>query len=992
VGAASDGTADAELPEWEPLSPELLEDEAIRGDFVLRWAVALLALLFGCSQLTDARPLVHVKSGEWLAANGVLPTGHDPFSIAGAERRWVNLNWLFDLLAAGMHALGGPIALSLLQGALALAAFVLLVHACRLGIRTWWGSVCAALALLAAMPRLNATPELITLCGLAASLWLMVRCEDQRGAAEWWWFVPLLWIWAQMDPRAWMGAGLLALYWFGTKLSQRETVGVVAATAPAPWKPILAAIVVMALHPFLWEVWLAPWHLYSVEYPALRASYPRPVVFDLAWYPLWSPLVWNQPDFRLAAGLVLAFAAAAALWLDRSRVPWSHGLMFAGANIVGLLAWHDFPVAAFVNCMLATVHGQSWYLARFGQVYSVAWTEVLFSRGGRALTVASLFALAWLAISGRIDGPDGHRSGVGLDRQLRAELESFRRLSALTADDRGFHTTLRQGDALIAAGRKSFVDHRVRLFAGAGDENLLAVHNETRRSLRRPRPDDPTPHDPLAWRDTFARFHLSHVLPRLTLTAVGPDYETLLDLLSSRDWVLTEVLPATAVLHWVRSPEPVVGEFIARHELNVVDRAFRQPERVDLQPRERRLPPTWSQRLFSLPRRSPSGSTLLAMHWMRLVLATPSAPWPFRAGCATLAVRAGQAGVQETPDLPTAYRALAEAYAMLGRLEAMPLAETGMRWDTSLRYYQAVSAAREATRLDPHDFAAHSVLLGLYQAAQRLDAAHAETLVLIEEFPESMNSQVLAERDELLKLEQQLRSAMDQLADAAQQRLQEGVDRAQVALALMQNGAVQQAADLLREDAIYVERNPSARQLLTTALMELGAGAELDESVSRLEAVGEATSLPGWRDTVAIAAVGRADYALALRHWQRELESGDSAQLQGLIYTAPLHSSSPYWLGDVGFPAPHAAMVLEAAILNPPVRALMEFNRAACEIERADPDAATTAVRRGLERAPDGALRPLLRIYLYCLTGEAVDSEPPAEWIPISADMFANEP
>ena len=84
--------------------------------------------------------------------------------------------------------------------------------------------------------------------------------------------------------------------------------------------------------------------------------------------------------------------------------------------------------------------------------------------------------------------------------------------------------------------------------------------------------------------------------------------------------------------------------------------------------------------------------------------------------------------------------------------------------------------------------------------------------------------------------------------------------------------------------------------------------------------------------------------------------------------------------------------MLEAAILNPPVRALMELNRAACEIERGDPNAATAALRRGLERAPDGALRPLLRIYLYCLTGEAVDPEPPAEWIPISADMFAQDP
>ena len=35
------------LPEVEPLTPELVEDEAIRGDFMIRWAVVLLAAPVG---------------------------------------------------------------------------------------------------------------------------------------------------------------------------------------------------------------------------------------------------------------------------------------------------------------------------------------------------------------------------------------------------------------------------------------------------------------------------------------------------------------------------------------------------------------------------------------------------------------------------------------------------------------------------------------------------------------------------------------------------------------------------------------------------------------------------------------------------------------------------------------------------------------------------------------------------------------------------------
>ena len=57
----------ADLPEWEPLTPELVEDEAIRGDFMLSWAVVLLALLIGCRQIVETATLVHVKTGQYLA-------------------------------------------------------------------------------------------------------------------------------------------------------------------------------------------------------------------------------------------------------------------------------------------------------------------------------------------------------------------------------------------------------------------------------------------------------------------------------------------------------------------------------------------------------------------------------------------------------------------------------------------------------------------------------------------------------------------------------------------------------------------------------------------------------------------------------------------------------------------------------------------------------------------------------------------------------------
>ena len=102
VGAIDPAESDraAGLPQDEPLTPELLEDEAIRGDFMLRWAVVLLAFLLGCTEVGDTQTLVHVKTGQYLLSHGVLPPRTDVFSSTAADRPWINLAWLFDIVLA----------------------------------------------------------------------------------------------------------------------------------------------------------------------------------------------------------------------------------------------------------------------------------------------------------------------------------------------------------------------------------------------------------------------------------------------------------------------------------------------------------------------------------------------------------------------------------------------------------------------------------------------------------------------------------------------------------------------------------------------------------------------------------------------------------------------------------------------------------------------------------------------------------------------------
>lgn len=60
-------------------------------------------------------------------------------------------------------------------------------------------------------------------------------------------------------------------------------------------------------------------------------------------------------------------------------------------------------------------------------------------------------------------------------------------------------------------------------------------------------------------------------------------------------------------------------------------------------------------------------------------------------------------------------------------------------------------------------------------------------------------------------------------------------------------------------------------------------------------------------------------------------------------------------------------------------------------MERGDANAAIGALRGALQQIPDTPLRPLLRLYLFCLTDDLIDLEPPANWIPRPADLFAPE-
>ena len=127
------------LPEVEPLTPEIVEDEALRGDFMLRAFILVLAALVAWTEIAETSTLVHVKAGQYLTANGGLPPKVDVFSSTAVGRPWVNLSWLFDLALAGAFAIAGAKMLTVLKVLIVAATFFLVTRCVRSDVSTWWG-------------------------------------------------------------------------------------------------------------------------------------------------------------------------------------------------------------------------------------------------------------------------------------------------------------------------------------------------------------------------------------------------------------------------------------------------------------------------------------------------------------------------------------------------------------------------------------------------------------------------------------------------------------------------------------------------------------------------------------------------------------------------------------------------------------------------------------------------------------------------------------
>jgi len=993
---------DEGLPEWEPLTPELVEDEAIRGDFMMRWAVILLAFLFGCTQIAETETLVHIKSGQYQAAHGLLPPGVDVFSFTAEGQPWVQMSWLFDLVVAGLYAAGGAVALTLTKALLAAVLCGVVQSIARPGVSTWWGTICAAMMVIACFQQFTALPELVTLIGLALTLLCLHRLSlDEDSAARWMLPVGFL-VWANLDAGIYFGLVLLLLYGIGELLGGSGDGTSETVSRPRQlWTLIGCCLGAAMINPFGWHVFLKPLARYQIEYPALReyikvSTVSRPEARELHNYSMVPDVFWMWIDVHVVFAIALVVLALVSLVLNRSRLRLALVLPLCGFVGMAVVASHELAAVSVVACVVATLNFQSWYQASFRQNYSIATRELLFSRFGRAITVLGVFMLAFLVIAGHMAVSEQRRVGLGFSPSLERSMQGVEEIVTGAFDDRTFNFRLDQGDLLIWAGNKVFVDSRIGLYATGAPPSIMAQHLLTREALRSERSGFRFSGRPDVWKKHFDKYKVNHVVPRLY--GKNPDYLTYLDLSVSPDWQITQLGAAGAVFYRTdRTDDTELERHVKEHRADFVKQAF-QGNSTDSYVRAAwARPPSFYEHYLNTADKQRSNALQVGRHYLDNML-TSGSEIQKRLAFGHLAIRSINRSLVDDPQSAEAYLFLGLGYYRLGDLEMRIMNVNGRL--SGFRFLQAVQALRQSLIIEPDNPAVLSALLDCYTRMEKLDLAMEvlEQLIGLQPLDVDLTEEQIARKNQEQETLDNMRKAVEAVEAEVRKVLQAEKNLVTERLLAIVQSATDQGCShltlkLLEEQdyAVLIEKDPRAQLLLARLMLEVGRSEEANAVLVKLEPYLEKFPLPDWYYPAGHAGLANGDYNRATRVWHDELTAreaeADPMFRQGFLATLPF--ITPSGTNPVAWPM-NQILVGTPGLQNwSNQRAEIEFQIAQCQMESGRCRDAQAKLKRLIERNPDSPLRPLVRMYLEVTSAEEVIAEyPDYQWQEANADSL----
>lgn len=742
-------------------------------DGLLLGLVALLAALLGSAPASNSSIWTHLAAGR-MGFSGTEQFEREPFASTTEGVRWVNQNWLIDMVAYSVYRAGGGTGLAVAVIALAVALAVVLVRVGRSGAGGWMAAVAAAITLLVVGPDLAPAPVLVSMLFLGVLLWLLERRRRTAPDAT---FAPavalaLIVLWADCDGWYVLGPFALILYGFGRLLDgelRKSQAGMLLA--------IGAGLAAGLFTPYLWHGWRLPPEL-TVSVPdAARAD---PVFAAPLLRPFSAAYRASAVGQSVAGWAFYALLALSGLSFLLNLRGWSWRLALLWSGFAALAAYRAsaIPFFAVVAGPVLALNAQVWASRLKPSATGVGWAFA-----GRFVTAAVLIGLAVAAWPGWLQPkPYQPRTWAvepdpSLERAAKV-LAGWWATGAVPDDRIGFNLSpdAAHHAAFFGPAEKGFVDARPGVFPADAAVDYAAI----RFALA----EDQSGID---WRAILRARKVDHVIvydrdrSRMTrvLRRLGG---------SPEEWPLLYADGGVSVFGWADPQRPGSAEAFTARRLDVPRMAYLPPDPKTAPPdgpAEEPQPATWKTP-FVLSQAAPSADREeAAMHLLMFEAARPrfadrnlrvwratqsaalaplaplgAGPAPaaldwtarvrlsgpvgdavaFRLGEGDpdhlfLAIRAARRAIRADPADARAYHILGEAYLRLYRdtrervwaNECLPL-------DT-LRKAQILGALRQAVALKPDLLAAQTTLADVLVGMQQFDMAveHAEQALALTE-------------------------------------------------------------------------------------------------------------------------------------------------------------------------------------------------------------------------------------------------------------------
>lgn len=270
----------------------------------------------------------HVLSGQnvWRTHAVVVTDPYGHFST----NTWVQLDWLSDLLMAGVHAVGGYPALSWLYASLGVLLFVALYALARVRAGVLVAGVVAVAAWAGTFASQGFRPQTISFVLLAVTLLVWQRVALGRARTPWW-LVALTWLWACCHGLWFLGPLVGLVVVAGLALDRARPRGELLRLLAVP----LLGVAVAALTPIGPRLLTLPFTVNA--YAGLVQE--------------WRPPDVHEPYVAATVGLL---ALTALGWARAGRrVPWADVLLWGMALGWALLYARTVAIGAVLAAPLA---------------------------------------------------------------------------------------------------------------------------------------------------------------------------------------------------------------------------------------------------------------------------------------------------------------------------------------------------------------------------------------------------------------------------------------------------------------------------------------------------------------------------------------------------------------------------------------------------------------------------------------------------------------